>query len=273
MPLNRLCVAAFVVASCGGEPRERVTLQAPQATPRASASARDAAAPEPACLAALEGAKPIDKKTLENAELAKMTEPERSFAVGRVYFEAEHWVEAAKTFRAIAFDHPDSDVGIYASQLYLECLNQLGAHAHRARCYDDMARDAAALHDVYCAARRSKNEEMCGMLDKIQLDVERLRASRLMEEGAAKGDVSLVHASGEQLLAMLRAHCLPAASPAVRCDEIAYNAALAFIASADEPAAKRVQAMMLDPQNGMSKSPLVPKLECRLDPARRATCQ
>jgi hypothetical protein len=272
LSLNRLCLAAIAVASCGGEPRERVTLQAPQTAPRASASSH-AEMPEPACLAALEGEKPIDKKTLESAELAKLPEPERSFAVARVYFDSEHWVDAAKTYRAIAFEHADSDVGIYASQLYLECLNQLGVHAGRARCYDDMARDAAALRDVYCAARRSKNEEMCATLEKIQLDVERLRASRLMEEGAAKGDASLVHASGDALLAMLRAHCLPQTSPAARCDETAYNAAIAFIASGDEPAAKRVQAMMLDPKNGMSKSPLVPKLECRLDPARRASWQ
>lgn len=274
MPLNRLRLALVFVASCGAEAHgERVTVAPPEQSARPTPDLRDAGPPpETACFEPTPGGKPIDAQKLDAAKQVP-SEPERSFQVARVYFEAEHWVEAAKMYRPIAFEHPDSDVGIYASQLYLECLNVLGTHAHRPSCYADMARDVPGLHDAYCTKRRNQNQEMCETLERIQLDLERLRASRLMEEGAAKGDRTLVHESGEQFLAMLRAHCMPSTSTAVRCDEIAYNAAIAFIAAEDDLAAKRVYAMMTDPKNKMDKSPLVPKLECRLDPAKRASCQ
>src|SRR5262249_51037467 len=53
---------------------------------------------------------------------------EVKYARGRTYFEAQHWEEAAIAFRDVAMNHSDKEVGIYASQLYLEALNVLGSN-------------------------------------------------------------------------------------------------------------------------------------------------
>src|SRR6185295_13027128 len=45
---------------------------------------------------------------------------EVKYARARTYFEAQHWEEAGIAFRDIAMNNADRDVGIYASQLYLE---------------------------------------------------------------------------------------------------------------------------------------------------------
>ncbi len=49
-------------------------------------------------------------------------------------------------------NHPEAEVGIYASMLYLESLNVLGSHTEpeRTACYEDMARDVPLFLDLYC---------------------------------------------------------------------------------------------------------------------------
>ena len=49
-------------------------------------------------------------------------------------------------------NHADKDVGIYASQLYLESLNVLANNVEPARpsCFDDMAEDVPKFLELYC---------------------------------------------------------------------------------------------------------------------------
>ena len=78
----------------------------------------------------------------------------------------------------------------------------------------------------------------------------------------------------ERDLPLVKAWCMPATQPSslARCDELAYNAAVAYLATGDEAAAKQMRAIMIDPKNKMDKSPLIEKLDCRIDPASRPAC-
>jgi hypothetical protein len=105
---------------------------------------------------------------------------EVAYARARTYFEAERWDEAAVAFRNVAMNHADTEVGVYAAQLYLEALNMLGSSVEppRPACYTDMAADVPRFVELYCKGDGAKkNAEVCGILTRIQSDIERLRAS------------------------------------------------------------------------------------------------
>jgi len=55
-------------------------------------------------------------------------------------------------------NHADKDVGIYASQLYLESLNILGSsvEAPRSSCFTDMNQDVPKFIELYCKGGKEK---------------------------------------------------------------------------------------------------------------------
>ncbi len=110
---------------------------------------------------------------------ASDTYVEIKYARARLYFEARRWEEAAIAFRDVAMSHADKEVGIYAAQLYLEALNQLGGSVQPSRpaCYEDMGRDVPRFVELYCKGdARKSNAEACSTLDRIQDDLHRLHA-------------------------------------------------------------------------------------------------
>jgi tetratricopeptide (TPR) repeat protein len=156
---------------------------------------------------------------------------EVKYARARTYFEAQHWDEAALAFRDIAVNHADRDVGIYASQLYLESANVLYKHFGKTSCEDEMAADVPKLTDLYCSPDKAppKNADACRTLEYVQVDLLRLKAERLVAKGENEG-------GGQAYFELFRRYCqdpVAAGKPpeAERCDEIAYNAAKAFQAA------------------------------------------
>ena len=266
----RASLLIVLLASCGGSPHVERTAVEPLPPP--PVVAQDAAAPkrtEPTCLDPLEGGKPVDQAKLDAA--ARLAEPEKSFARGRAYLEADHWVEAANAFRSVAFLGSDSEITVYAAQMYLECLNHIGQL--RVACYDDDFPSAIPrLIDVHCTSRRSKNEEACIGFERIQFDLERLRAQRMIEEADKTNDVSGYRKAADAYLAIFRARCATL-SPQYRCDEIAFNAGATYLAANDAGAARGVYTLMVDPKNKIDKSVLTVKLACRLGIQTGAACR
>jgi len=76
---------------------------------------------------------------------------EVKYGRARIYFEAQHWEEAALAFRDVAINHADKDAGIYAAQLYLEAINVLGARAEPPRpvCFDEMGKDVPTFLEEF----------------------------------------------------------------------------------------------------------------------------
>ncbi|MEO8801688.1 MAG: hypothetical protein ABI551_27610, partial [Polyangiaceae bacterium] len=160
---------------------------------------------------------------------------EVKYALARTYFEAQHWEEAAIGFREVAMTYPDNDAAIYAAQLYLESVNVMAAHSQppRTACFDDMATDVPKFLDLYCGTpdKLKKNDEQCTSLAKIQVDILRLKAQKLVEiadKNPGPTAASQYEQAGNAYLDVFRKYCetpIRAGQPpqAERCDEIIYN--------------------------------------------------
>jgi hypothetical protein len=190
------------------------------------------------------------------------------YARARAFFEANHWAESAIAFHDLAVNHADAEVGVYASMLYLESINVLGSEAERPICYDEMARDVPVFLDLYCKGAMAKhNAEECTSLRKIQRDIDRLRAQKLVESAQrGEGDATVLYQQAGVLYLALARRCVDEAHAdgsmpqQEKCDEIAYNAGKAFLAAGQPERASEAAKILLDPSNGMQSSPLAAKL-------------
>ncbi|MCL2776950.1 MAG: tetratricopeptide repeat protein [Polyangiaceae bacterium] len=165
---------------------------------------------------------------------------EVKYARARTYFEAQHWEEAAAGFREIAMNDVDREDGIYAAQLYLESINVLGSHFQKTSCFDDMERDVPKFIELYCKGDRAqKNAEQCTLLNKIEVDILRLKAQKLVERADKEGGkeaLGMYEKAGAAYFETFRKYCEEPVKnnrppQAERCDEIAYNAARSFQAA------------------------------------------
>jgi TolA-binding protein len=191
---------------------------------------------------------------------------EVKYARCRLYFEAQHWEESAACFREIAYDYPDTDSAVYAAQLYLESINVLTFHGlpNRSSCIDDMIADVPKFIDIFCSGdKMQKNEEQCTILTKVQCDIQRLRAQRIVEEADKGGNNSLelFDKGGKAYFDLwekygatpLRNNQPPQCD---RLDEIVENAARAFQAGHLVASAIHARMVLLNPQMRMDKSEL-----------------
>jgi tetratricopeptide (TPR) repeat protein len=185
---------------------------------------------------------------------------EVKYARGRTYLEAQHWDEAALAFRDVAMNYADKDVGIYAAQLYLEALNVLGSSVEPTRpgCYDDMATDVPVFIDKYCQGEKGKaNSEQCGILNRIQRDIERLRAEETIKAADRGG------ADAPNYLELWKKYseqaCLEKSSGCDRAEEILYNAARAFQAARLLAKAIAVRKILIDPKYNLNNTELAKK--------------
>ena len=101
----------------------------------------------------------------------------------RIYYEANMFEEAAILFKDIAMKHSSSEVGIFAANLYLDCLNALGSmlEVERPGCYDELA-DAV---DVFIDTKKApgtdlmKDEEFASQIKGLKVGVLRKKAESL----------------------------------------------------------------------------------------------
>ena len=136
---------------------------------------------------------------------------EVKYARARTYFESQHWEEAAIGFRDIALNNADRDVGIYAAQLYLESINVLGSNFSKTSCFDDMEQDVPQFLTLYCAGDKAqKNADQCTTLNKIQVDILRLKAQHLVEDAdkvGGKEALAKYEKGGAAYFEMFRKYC------------------------------------------------------------------
>jgi len=200
---------------------------------------------------------------------------EVKYARARTYFEAQHWEEAALGFRDVAINYSDRDAGIYAAQLYLESLNVLGGRAEppRPSCFEDMGKDVPTFLKLYCEGKKAEdNSEQCELLTRIQFDITRLRAQKIVEladsqqeKGNTAESLDNYKKGADAYLDIWRQYCeepLSKGEKVKQCekaDEIVYNMARAY--QAGHLLAKSIQArlILLNPKYGLEKSDLAQK--------------
>ncbi|HEY6728437.1 MAG TPA: tetratricopeptide repeat protein [Polyangiaceae bacterium] len=200
---------------------------------------------------------------------------EVKYGRARIYFEAQHWEEAALGFRDIALNHPDKDAGIFAAQLYLEAVNVLGAKAEppRPSCFDDMGKDVPLFLENYCKGSKFEdNKDQCELLTRIKFDIQRLGAQKkveLADSQAEKGNYSAAldnyKDGADSYLEIWRTYCegpLANKEKPKQCeqaDQIVYNMAKAYQAA--RLLAKSIQArkILLTDKYGLHETELAKK--------------
>jgi tetratricopeptide (TPR) repeat protein len=191
---------------------------------------------------------------------------EVKYARCRLYFEAQDWERSAACFKDIAYNDTDSDLAVYAAQLYLESTNVLAFHGlpNRSSCIDDMVSDVPHFIDSFCSGDKAqKNDDTCTILTKVQCDIQRLRAQHIVEEADKGGNNSLelFEKGGKAYFDLwekygatpLRSNQPPQCE---KLDEIVENAARAFQAGHLVASAIRARMVLLNPQYRMEKSEL-----------------
>lgn len=194
---------------------------------------------------------------------------EVKYARARTYFEAQHWEEAAIGFRDVALNHSDHDSAIYAAQLYLESVNVMGSKSEppRPACYSDMGDDVPAFLELYCSPDKyGDNKDQCDLLTRIQCDVKRLRAEKIVEV-ADKGGASALdkyREAGDAYIDIWRTYgeqqlSAGGESQCGRMEEILFNAAQAYQAGRLLAKAISVRMLLLNPQYKLNETDLANK--------------
>jgi len=120
--------------------------------------------------------------------------PQIKYRRARIYYESNHFEEAAVIFKDIAFNHANTDLGVYAANLYMDSLNVLGTYSDpkRPSCYDDMNTSIEPLFGIYCEApeKRESNAELCTVLEQLRCDLLRKKAEAQQSTKDFKGSAS-----------------------------------------------------------------------------------
>ncbi len=187
---------------------------------------------------------------------------EVKYARARTYFESRRWEEAALGFRDVALNHADREVGIFAAQLYLESLNILGTHSERSSCFEDIGKDVPEFIKLYCeGGKKTQNEEQCGILFRIQRDIERLRAEALIKEADKNPGANIEkYRTAAQLYMDLwekygKEPCEKGQTEAcARNDEVLYNASRAFQSARLLMKSIAVKKILINPKYNLHKT-------------------
>jgi hypothetical protein len=141
-----------------------------------------------------------------------------------------------------------------------------------------VARQVAPLQARHCAASPDgspaarETTELCALLGRIEGDVERLRAEKLVRQADKDGvadPLPLYQKAGDVYTALFEKRCAftrpdpkkkaappPGWTPDNHCDEILYNAMRAYMAAHRLDLAKSARATLVDPIHGLDKRPL-----------------
>jgi outer membrane protein assembly factor BamD (BamD/ComL family) len=154
---------------------------------------------------------------------------EERYRAARADYEAQRHANAAATFRALALDHADHEIGPYAASLYLDSLNSLHNAGNRA-CADAIAAAIDPLSSRYCGS--SRNEELCRALAELGCQLPRLRSEALAAERRFR--------EAAELLAQLARN-----TSCGRLDEVLFNAGLYYEAAGLRGHAIRVRTILI----------------------------
>lgn len=164
--------------------------------------------------------------------------PTIKYRRARIYYEANHFEEAALLFKDIAFNHTNTEMSVFAANLYLDSLNVLGTYSdpQRPACYDDMTSTIEPLSKLYCASPEAKesNAELCNVLEQLRCDLLRKKAEALQAGAEYKKTAQLY-------VSIFRQY-----PECGKLDEVLYNAALNFEAARLLGRAIKVRRVLVD---------------------------
>jgi len=168
--------------------------------------------------------------------------PTVKYRLARIFYEANHYEEAAILFKDIAWNHRTTELAEYAANLYLDSLNVLGTNSTPARpaCFDTLETDVEGLKGMYCDTQEHRDQygELCRVVSTIGCDIKRkkaeaLQANRQFKE-AARAYVNIYR------------QCQADAATNERLPEVLYNAAINYEAARLVGRAIRVRKLLVE---------------------------
>jgi tetratricopeptide (TPR) repeat protein len=204
-----------------------------------------------------------DDKPSAGDTAARDQHMEVAYRRGRLYFDANHFQEAAAVFREIATSGAEAPLGVYAMQLYLESIRLLGAQG-RDRCAGDMIRDVPEFIGLYCkGGREKKNAEACALLDRLERDIARLAAENDVRAAAQlprEQGMDRFRSGGDRYMEVWhrwgQGPCAAKEPGCARMEEVLYNAARAYQAARDFPKALAARRILIDPKYHLESTEL-----------------
>jgi len=168
----------------------------------------------------------------------------------RIYYESNHFEEAAVLFKDVAVNHKEHELGVYAANLYLDSLNALASYAESKRpaCYDEMNASIEPLNEAYCDTpdAHAQNAELCNVLDQLRCDLLRKQAETLQAEKEYRQAANVY-------VSVFRKH-----RECGKLDEVLYNASINFEAARLIGRAIKVRKVLIEryPQSEWAKRAL-----------------
>lgn len=154
--------------------------------------------------------------------------PQIKYRRARIYYEANHFQEAAHLFKDIAWNHRDNELAEYAANLYLDSLNVMGSEIepNRVECLNELQEGIDPLTEFYCSTpdQAAAHPDLCGVLTTLKCNVMRKQAE-------AYGNNSQHKRAAAQYVRIFRRHQECAEEDGFAMDEVLYNAAIHFEAA------------------------------------------
>jgi tetratricopeptide (TPR) repeat protein len=149
--------------------------------------------------------------------------PTIKYRRARIYYETNHFEEAAVLFKDIAFNYVNSDLAVFAANLYLDSLNVIGTYSDPARpaCYDDMNDAIEPMFGLYCKTDQAREDhaDLCQVLEQLRCDLMRKKAEALQSSQEYKKAAQLY-------VRVFRKY-----RECGKLDEVLYNASINFEAA------------------------------------------
>jgi hypothetical protein len=99
--------------------------------------------------------------------------PPRSDSLGRTYYEAMHWPQAAHWFRRAAVEHSGDDSAVFAMQLYLDSLHVIATRAQppRSVCLQAIADELPGFRCAFCREEPGRSEQ-CALIERVAIELD-----------------------------------------------------------------------------------------------------
>ncbi len=181
--------------------------------------------------------------------------PQIKYRRARIYYEANHFEQAAVLFKDIAWNHRDSELAEYAANLYLDSLNVMGSQLepNRVECLNELEASIDPLNGFYCnsEAARASHPDLCGVLTTLKCNV-------LRKQAEAYGNNQQHKRAASQYVRIFRRHQECAEEDNFAMDEVLYNAAIHFEAARLLGRAIQVRNVLIErfPESEWSKRAL-----------------
>ncbi len=169
--------------------------------------------------------------------------PTIKYRRARIYYEANHFEEAAAMFQDIAWNHRRSELAEFAANLYLDSLNVMGTirKPRKPACIVDMTDGVEELNKMYCSGANAEEEyaELCPTIASLECGLLRKKAELLQESKDFKG-------AARTYVKIYKRYRQSSNECSGRMDEVLYNAAINFEAARLLGRAIQVRKYLID---------------------------